>query len=197
MLNDRSTPLSLLETRRSARPREMVGPAPTAEEIERLLTIAARGPDHGKLAPWRFVTVGEDQRTALATLLHDALDAEDPSASPAHHEKAEQFAHHAGALVVLVSAPVADHKIPLWEQELSCGAAGMNLLLGAHALGFAGGWVTGWAAYSPMVRAAFCRAGQRIAGFIFIGHPGVPLIERPRPAIDAVRRAWLPPQATQ
>jgi nitroreductase len=197
MLNDRSTPLSLLETRRSARPREMVGPAPTAEEIERLLTIAARVPDHGKLAPWRFVTVGEDQRTALATLLHDALDAEDPSASPAHHEKAEQFAHHAGALVVLVSAPVADHKIPLWEQELSCGAAGMNLLLGAHALGFAGGWVTGWAAYSPMVRAAFCRAGQRIAGFIFIGHPGVPLIERPRPAIDAVRRAWLPPQATQ
>ena len=197
MLNDRSTPLSLLETRRSARPREMVGPAPTADEIERLLTIAARVPDHGKLAPWRFVTVGDDQRAALATLLHDALDAEDPSASPAHHEKAEQFAHNAGALVVLVAAPVADHKIPLWEQELSCGAAGMNLLLGAHALGFAGGWVTGWAAYSPMVRAAFCRAGERIAGFIFIGHPGVPLIERPRPAIDAVRRAWLPPQATQ
>ncbi|HEY0164931.1 MAG TPA: nitroreductase, partial [Sphingomicrobium sp.] len=156
-----------------------------------------RVPDHGKLAPWRFVTVGDDQRAALATLLHDALDAEDPSASPAHHEKAEQFAHNAGALVVLVAAPVADHKIPLWEQELSCGAAGMNLLLGAHALGFAGGWVTGWAAYSPMVRAAICKAGERIAGFIFIGHPGVPLIERPRPAMEAVRRAWAPPQATQ
>ena len=197
MLNDRSTPLSLLETRRSAKPREMTGPAPRADELERLLTIAARVPDHGKLTPWRFVTVTADQRAALAELLHDALDAEDPSATPAHHDKAEQFAHYAGALIVLLSAPVADHKIPLWEQELSCGAAGMNLLLGAHALGYVGGWVTGWAAYSPMVRDAFCQAGERIAGFIFIGHSGTPLIERPRPAMDAVRRAWSPPQAIQ
>ena len=197
MLNDRSTPLSVLETRRSAKPREMVGPAPSVDELERLLAIAARVPDHGKLAPWRFVVVGEDQRAALALLLHDALDAEDPSATPAHHDKAEQFAHYAGALVVLVSAPVADHKIPLWEQELSCGAAGMNLLNGAHALGYVAGWVTGWAAYSPMVRAAFCQANERIAGFIFIGHPGTPLIERPRPAMDAVTRRWSPPQAIQ
>jgi nitroreductase len=194
MLNDRSTLLSLLETRRSAKPREMVGPPPSADELERLLAIAARVPDHGKLAPWRFVIVADDQRTALAALLHDALTAEDPSATPAHHDKAEQFAHHAGTLVVLVSAPVADHKIPLWEQELSCGAAGMNLLIGAHALGYVGGWVTGWAAYSPMVRAAFCGPGERIAGFIFIGHPGTPPIESPRPAMDAIRRLWSPPQ---
>ena len=92
MLNDRSTPLSLLETRRSAKPREMVGPAPSADELERMLAIAARVPDHGKLAPWRFVTVADDQRDALAALLHDALDAEDPAATPAHHDKAEQFA---------------------------------------------------------------------------------------------------------
>ena len=197
MLNDRSTPLYLLETRRSAKPREMVGPAPSTDELERLLAIAARVPDHGKLTPWRFVTVGEDQRAALAALLHQALEEEDPSANAAHHEKAEQFAHNSGALVVLVSAPVADHKIPLWEQELSCGAAGMNLLLGAHALGYVGGWVTGWAAYSPKVRAAFCHPGERIAGFIFIGHPGVEIIERPRPALEAVRRTWSPPQTTQ
>jgi len=197
MLNDRSTPISLLETRRSAKPREMVGPAPSDDELERMLAIAARVPDHGKLAPWRFVTVAGDQRAALAALLHEALDAEDPTAGPAHHDKAEQFAHHAGALVVLLSAPVADHKIPLWEQELSCGAAGMTLLLGAHALGYVGGWVTGWAAYSPKVRAAFCEPGERIAGFIFIGHPGIPLSERPRPAMDAVRRLWSPPQPTQ
>ena len=197
MLNDRSTPLSLLETRRSAKPREMVGPGPSADELARLLTIAARVPDHGKLAPWRFVIVGEEERDALAALLHRALDAEDPAATGAHHEKAEQFAHHAGALVVLVSAPVPDHKIPLWEQELSCGAAGMNLLLGAHALGFVGGWVTGWAAYSPMVRAAFCGPGERIAGFIFIGQPGIPLVERPRPAPEAIVRRWRPPQRPQ
>ena len=169
---------------------------PSADELERLLAIAARVPDHGKLAPWRFVIVADHQRAALASLLHDALDQEDPSATPAHHDKAEQFAHHTGTLVVLVSAPVADHKIPLWEQQLSCGAAGMNLLLGAHALGYVGGWVTGWAAYSPMVQAAFCEPGERIAGFIFIGHSGVPPIERPRPALDAITRHWSPPQAT-
>jgi nitroreductase len=197
MLNDRSSPLSLLETRRSAKPREMVGPAPSPEELERILAIAARVPDHGKLAPWRFVTVGDNQRDALALLLHGALDEEDPSATAAHYEKAEQFAHNAGALVVLVSAPIANHKIPVWEQELSCGAAAMNLLLAAHALGYVGGWVTGWAAYSPMVRAAFCGPGERIAGFIFIGQPGAPLVERPRPALDAISRRWGPPGHAQ
>jgi nitroreductase len=194
MLNDRSTPLALLQTRRSAKPREMVGPAPTPEEMERILTIAARIPDHGKLSPWRFVTVADDQRDAFAKLLHRALDEEDPTATPAHHEKAEQFAHYAGALVVLVAAPVEDHKIPVWEQQLSCGAAGMNLLLAAHALGYVGGWVTGWAAYSERVRAAICGPGERIAGFVFLGHPGTELAERPRPLLEDVRRLWSPPQ---
>jgi len=194
MLNDRSTPLSLLETRRSAKPREMVGPPPTPEEMERILTIAARIPDHGKLSPWRFVTVADDQRNAFAKLLHRALAEEDPTATSAHHEKAEQFAHYAGALVVLVSAPVEDHKIPVWEQQLSCGAAGMNLLLAAHGLGYVGGWVTGWAAYSERVRAAICGPGERIAGFIFLGHPVTGLAERPRPPLETVKRSWSPPQ---
>src|SRR5688500_18060922 len=194
MLNDRSSLLSLLETRRSGKPREMVGPAPSESELERMLAIAARIPDHGKLSPWRFVTVAGDQRDSLAKLLHEALAAEDPSATPAHYEKAEQFAHYVGALVVLVSAPVEDHKIPVWEQQLSCGAAGMNLLLAAHAVGYVAGWMTGWQAYSEQVRAAFCDAGERIAGFIFVGHSGTELAERPRPLTEAVSRRWSPPQ---
>lgn len=194
MLNDRSSALSLLETRRSAKPRDLVGPAPTPGEMERILTIAARIPDHGKLSPWRFVTIADDQRDALAALLHRALAEEDPDATPAHYEKADQFAHNGGALVVLVSAPVEGHKIPVWEQQLSCGAAGMNLLMGAHALGFVGGWVTGWQAYSEHVRAAFCGPGERIAGFIFIGHPGEALAERPRPSLNDVSHPWTPPQ---
>jgi nitroreductase len=194
MLNDRSTPLSLLETRRSAKPRELTGPGPTPAELDRILTIAARIPDHGKLTPWRFVTVAGDQRGELARLLHSALDEEDPSATPAHHDKAEQFAHYSGALVVLVSAPVENHKIPVWEQQLSCGAAGMNLLLAAHALGYVGGWVTGWQAYSERVRSAFCGPGERIAGFLFIGQPGTELAERPRPLPDDIRQPWSPPQ---
>ena len=194
MLNDLSSILSLLETRRSGKPRELVGPGPTPEEMQRILTIAARIPDHGKLTPWRFVLVGDDQREDLARLLGRALTAEDPGAAPAIHEKAAEFAHYAGQLVVLVSAPVEGHKIPVWEQQLSCGTAGMNLLTAAHAVGYVAGWVTGWQAYSPMVNAAFCSPGERIAGFIFIGHPGRELEDRPRPEVADVARRWQPPQ---
>jgi nitroreductase len=161
--------------------------------MERILTIAARIPDHGKLHPWRFVTVGEDQRDRLAILFREALSKEDECAPPAKHEKADEFAHHAGQLVVLISAPIADHKIPLWEQELSAGAAGMNLLMAAHALGYVAGWVTGWYAYSEHVRQAFCGPGERIAGFIFIGQPGRDLEERARPELAEFWKAWEPP----
>ena len=193
MLNDTSSLLSLLETRRSGKPRDLVGPGPTAEEMERILSIAARTPDHGTLSPWRFVTVADDQRDALAGLLLEALAEENPEATAAHREKEESFAHYAGQLVVLVAAPVQGHKIPVWEQELSCGAAGMNLLLAAHALGYVAGWVTGWRASSEHVQAAFCEPGERIAGFIFIGHAGHELTDRERPSLETVRRAWQPP----
>jgi nitroreductase len=193
MLNDRSSILSLLETRRSAKPRELIGPGPTADEMAKILSMAVRAPDHGKLHPWRFVTVADDQRDDLAALLRQALSDEDPGATASHHQKEEDFAHYAGQLVVLVSAPVHDHKIPVWEQELSCGAAGMNLLLAAQSLGFDAGWVTGWRAYSETVRQAFCEPGERIGGFIFIGHSGRELEERDRPELSAVWKAWKPP----
>jgi nitroreductase len=193
MLNDRSSTLSLLETRRSGRPREMVAPGPSDEELERILTIAMRVPDHGKLAPWRFVVVEKEQRRQLALLLRRTLQEEDPGAGPAHHEKAEQFAHQGEALIVLISSPVPEHKIPVWEQELSAGAAAMNLLSAATAMGYVGGWITGWQAYSPKVRDAFCAPGERIAGFIFLGSPGRELEERPRPNPAQIVRRWDPP----
>src|SRR5205085_12465778 len=186
-------PRALHDTSRSSKPREMVVPSPTEAELQQILAIAARTPDHGKLFPWRFVTVGRDQRDDLAILLHRALNEHDPCATAAHHEKEDEFAQQAPALVVLVSAPVQGHKIPVWEQELSCGAAGMNLLLAAHALGFVGGWITGWRAYNQRVRAAFCEPGERIAGFIFIGKPNREVEERPRPAPLDVIRPWSPP----
>src|SRR5258707_9713503 len=102
MLNDRSSLVSMLETRRSAKPRELAGPGPTAAEMERILTIASRTPDHGKLFPWRFVTVADDQRDALGVLFREALAREDPEAPAAKYEKADEFAHYAGQLVVLV-----------------------------------------------------------------------------------------------
>ena len=193
MLNDRSSTISLLETRRSGKPREMVAPGPSDDELQRMLRLAMRVPDHGKLAPWRFVIVGKDQREDLAVLLHKALQAEDECAGPAHHEKEDEFARQGEALVVVVSSPTSDHKIPVWEQQLSAGAAAMNLLTAAHAMGYVAGWLTGWRAYSPMVNAAFAGPGERIAGFIFIGSPGRELEERQRPNPAEIIRKWTPP----
>ena len=195
MLNDTSSTLALLQTRRSGRPREMVAPGPSEAELGTILEIAARTPDHGKLFPWRFVVVGDDQRDALEGLLLEALPEHDPNATEAHRDKAREFAHQAPALVVLVSATTPGHKIPEWEQELSAGAAAMNLLTATHALGYVGGWITGWAAYSERVRAAFCAPGERIAGFLFLGSPGRPLEERPRAPLATVARPWAPPGA--
>jgi nitroreductase len=195
MLNDTSSALSLLETRRSGKPRELVGPPPSEGDLQRMLSIAIRVPDHGQLSPWRFVVVAEDQRDALAALLRQALAEHDACATIAQHQKEDDFAHYAGTLVVLVSAPIEDHKIPMWEQQLSCGAVAMNLLNAASALGYVAGWVTGWRAYSPRVTAAFCGPGERVAGFIFIGHAARALEERPRPELGTVLREWAPPAA--
>ncbi|MES2001989.1 MAG: nitroreductase [Pseudomonadota bacterium] len=194
MLNDRNSLLSLLRTRRSGRPREMIAPGPTPAQLEEILTIGARTPDHGKLFPWRFVTVAADQRDSLAQLFRLALAEVEPGAPVAKHDKAAEFAHHGEALIVLISAPVPDHKIPLWEQELSTGAAGMNILIAAHALGFVAGWLTGWQAYAERVRSAFCGPGERIAGFIFIGSPGRELEERPRAPLATLLKPWQVPE---
>jgi nitroreductase len=192
MFNDTTTPLSLLLSRRSGKPRDMIAPGPDAAQLETILTVASRVPDHGKLAPWRFVTVAADQRDALADLLVNAYQAEKPEAGKLELEAMVQFAHQAPTLVVVLSSPVAGSKIPLWEQELSTGAACMQLLNAAHALGFVGGWLTGWPTYSAHVRDAFGSADQRIAGFVFLGSPSKALEERPRPILGDVVRAWQP-----
>lgn len=190
MFNDLSTPLTHLATRRSGKPRDLVAPGPDAAALERICALAARTPDHGKLAPWRFVIVDADKRAALARVIADAYRAERPEAKRIEIEALEQFAHQAPALVVVLSSPRVDSKIPLWEQELSAGAACMNLLHAAHAMGYAGGWLTGWPTFSDRVRDAFGAAPERLAGFIFIGTPGKPLEERPRPDPAAIITHW-------
>jgi nitroreductase len=193
MFNDLSSPISLLRTRRSGRPRDLVAPGPSPEQLREILTIAMRSPDHGKLHPWRFVHIPADRRADFAALLRRAYLAENPTPGRLEVEANERFAHQAPELVVALSSPTPGHKIPEWEQQLSCGAACMNLLLATHAMGFAAGWVTGWAAYSDAVLAAFGAAPERIAGFIFIGTPGAELEERLRPEAEEVISTWSPP----
>lgn len=190
MLNDRSDPHAFLATRRSGKPRDLGAPGPSGEALDRMCALAARTPDHGKLAPWRFVVVEDRER--FARVLCDAFRAERPGVGDppkSNWAQIEQFARQAPALVVVLSSPKPG-PIPVWEQELSAGAAIMNLLHAANALGFAGGWLTGWAAYSDAVLAAFGAAPERIAGFVFIGTPTRPLEERPRPDTDAIVTRW-------
>ncbi|AQA00666.1 nitroreductase [Sphingopyxis sp. QXT-31] len=191
MFNDTSSLRSHLATRRSGKARDMVAPGPDAAQLHDIIALALRTPDHGKLAPWRIVTVADDQRETFASLLKTAWVKENPGAAGLDLSALDQFAHQAPTLLVLLSTPVAGAKIPLWEQQMSAGAVGMNLLHAAHAFGFVGSWLTGWAAYSPDVAAAFgARAGDTIVGYFFLGTAGGPLSERPRPEYDAVVRAW-------
>ncbi len=187
--NDTSSAAALLASRRSGKARDMVAPGPDAAQLHAILATAARVPDHGKLAPWRFVTVATDQRGALGAGLEAAYAAENPDAGRLERGAAHAFAAQAPCLVISLSRP-HENQIPLWEQQLSAGAATMMLCAAAHAQGFVANWLTGWAAYSPGVHALVAEPGERIAGFVFIGTPSRPLDERPRPEYDAVVRAW-------
>lgn len=188
MLNDLSTPLNLLASRRSGKPRDMIAPGPDAVQLDTILTIASRTPDHKKLFPWRFVIL--DDREKLAALLSDAFRAERAAAEGVDLGKLTAFAHDAPTLIAVMSAPDPGSRVPQWEQELSAGAACMNLLHAAHAMGFVAAWITGWAAYSQMVGEALGKPGERIAGFIFIGTPAEPIEDRPRPPTDLTVRHW-------
>jgi nitroreductase len=192
MFNDLSSPLALLQSRRSARPRDLVAPGPDAAELREILSLAMRVPDHGKLHPWRFVHVPREARAAFARLLDRAYRATNAEPGRLELEANERFANQAPNLIVALCSPTEGHKVPVWEQELSCGAACFNLELAALAKGYAAGWVTGWAAYSPIVLAAFGAPPERIAGFLFLGTQGAGLEERMRPDYDAVVSAWQP-----
>ncbi len=190
MFNDTSSTIALIHSRRSGKARDMIAPGPNAAELDAILGAAVRVPDHGKLAPWRFVIVAPDQRERLSNLLVDAYRQDHPAAGRLEIEATQQFAYQAPTLIVALSSPRTESKIPVWEQQLSVGAACMNLLTAAHALGFVGNWLTGWAAYSNNVRDAFGGADDQIAGFIFIGTPARTLDERPRPDFDNVVTRW-------
>lgn len=191
MFNDTSSLLAHLATRRSGKARDMIAPGPDAARLREIIALALRTPDHGKLAPWRIVTVAGDQRDDLAALLKKSWVKENPGAAGLDLSALDQFAHQAPTLLVLLSTPVHDSKIPLREQQMSAGAVGMNLLHAAHAHGFVGSWLTGWAAYSPDVAAAFgAREGDMIVGYFFLGTAAKELEERPRPEYDDIVRRW-------
>ena len=179
--------LKLLTTRRSFKPIELSGPAPSPAEIDTLLTVASRVPDHGKLAPWRFIVFEGDARQKAGDAIVAAFNAKFPELKPEQIE-AERGRLARAPLVIAVVSRAGHHvKIPEWEQVLSAGAAAMNFVLAAHALGYGASWITEWYAYDRSVLDALGLApNERIAGFVHIGRaPGVPE-DRPRPQLNEI-----------
>jgi nitroreductase len=179
--------IELLKTRRSFKAVELSGPGPSAAEIDTLLTVASRVPDHGKLTPWRFIVFEGEARRAAGDAIVKAYRGKYPDAKPEQAE-AERTRLTRAPLVIAVISRAAPHvKIPEWEQVLSAGAAAMNLVLAAHALGFGASWITEWYAYDRAVLDALgLEPHEKIAGFVHIGRPpGVPE-DRPRPPLAEI-----------
>lgn len=187
LLNDFRSPLSLLSSRRSTKARNLVAPGPDEAELAQILRIASRVPDHGKLAPWRFIVI--DDRAAFGALLKRLCLAANPAAATAETDALGAFATQAPVLVALVSLPKAG-AIPAYEQQLSAGAAGLGLLLAAHAHGYVGNWLTGAAAALPGIADALGVPAGRVAGYFFLGTPAKAPEERPRPEPETVVLRW-------
>ena len=176
--------IDFLLTRRSVAPLQMKGPAPDADQLKTLLTISSRVPDHGKLAPWRYIVFEGDARVRAGDAFAEIHRCKHPDASD-DALKIERMRFQNTPMVVAVVSKAAPHvKIPEWEQELSAGAVCMSLIIAANAMGFVTKWLTEWIAFDRDVAAALGLSTQeRIAGFIHIGHMTEKPPERERPVL--------------
>jgi nitroreductase len=185
-----SPSITLLRTRRSLKPVELVGPGPSPSDLDTLLTIASRVPDHGKLAPWRFIVFEGESQLKAGAAIAAAFIAKYPDATPDQIAFERRRLARAPLVIAVVSRAAPHVKIPEWEQVLSAGAAAMSLVIAAHALGFGATWITEWYAYDRGVLDALGLAPhEKIAGFVHIGRPAHAPEDRPRPALaDIVTR---------
>lgn len=178
--------LDLLLSRRSGSAKMMKGPGPNAEQLRKILAAGVRVPDHGKLAPWRFIVFEGDGRARMGAILAEAIAGE-RDISPERVEQERNRFMRAPIVIGVVSRVREQIPIPVWEQELSAGAVCMTMVFAAHAMGFVANWITEWCAYHPQVLARIgLKPTERIAGFIYIGHPVEPLEDRPRPPVDSI-----------
>jgi nitroreductase len=176
-----------LKTRRSTPFPMMQEPGPDAATLEAMLAMAARVPDHGKLAPWRFVIIDRQAGARLGAFLGDLVKSDDAVADPKKVEIDAARFTRAPVCVAVVSRAAPHVKIPEWEQVLSAGAVCLNLLHAAIAHGFGGNWVTEWPAYDRRVRERLgLEAHETVAGFVHIGTPSGKADDRQRPDMTAI-----------
>lgn len=183
--------LALLETRRTVANHELAEPGPNDADIARIIAVSARVPDHGKLTPWRFVLYRGEARAALDAKLRPLYRARFPDVPEKKAILEETRFSRIPLTIGVISTAVEHFKVPVWEQELSAGAACMNLMLAAHALGFSAQWLTGWCAYDAEAKALLgVKPEERVAGLICIGTPTVPPVDRPRPTYADIVTEW-------
>ncbi len=170
--------LALLARRRSTKVGHLTEPGPADEQINALLRLAARVPDHGKLGPWRFVVIAGEARVRAGEALANVI-AKDDGVDESRLDAARGLLHRAPVCVMVVSSPTPSQKAPDWEQEQSAAMAAFALLLAAHAMGFGGCILTEWPTYDARARSALgLKEHERIAGFVYLGTPREPASER-------------------
>ena len=177
----------LLRTRRSVKPIELAAPGPSGQDLDTLLTVASRVPDHGKLAPWRFIVFEGDARQKAGDILARIFRENRPDATDDQIAFERNRLARAPLVIGVVSRAAPHAKIPEWEQVMSAGAAAMNLVTAAHALGYAASWLTEWYAYDRRVLDALGVAPhEKIAGFVHIGRATRPTEDRDRPDLSEI-----------
>lgn len=186
--------LELLLTRRSVVANKLGPPGPSAQQIQDILTVAARVPDHKKLVPWRFILFERDARADFGKVLAEVCRANEPDAGETRLETEANRFMRAPVVVAVISSIKDSPTVPEWEQVLSAGAACQNLLVAANACGFAAQWITEWYAFDAQIADALGLAkGERVAGFIYIGTATEAPDERDRPELADITTRWKAP----
>lgn len=187
--------LRFLATRRSPALRTLAAPGPAPDEVERLLALASRVPDHGRLVPWRFIVLEGAARSVAGRALDGLYARQNPNLDAAKATMWHDYLMRAPVVVVLVSRPDPSAKIPVWHQELAAGAVGMALTMAAGAMGYASQWLLKWPVRDAEAAALLgIKPGERAAGMFHIGHPSLESPpERARPDMAAIVTRWSPP----
>jgi len=179
--------IDYLSTRRSIPAFQMSAPGPSRGEVEEILTLASRVPDHGKLAPWRFIVYRGEERRRISEELAKIAIGDKPDLSDEMVKVENTRLTRAPVVVAVVSKAAPHFKIPEWEQVMSAGAVCLNLVMAANAHGFASNWLTEWYAFDSRAYPILgVNEGEKVAGFIHMGTPTVPPTERPRPELSEI-----------
>lgn len=165
---------------------------PNFDELHDILSLANRVPDHGKIAPWRFIILQNDARMDLGTKMADILKAKTPNMDENHYHMEQNRFMRSHSVVIMISSPHFHHpKVPVWEQELACGGLGYNITLAANAFGFVATWLSEWPMFDGDIKKLLnLGENERIAGFFYIGKTNKNPIERERKSVDSLIQVW-------